>query len=67
MSGHSTSMNGLDSEKQASWTAMIWCSQSRNGGKAIRTMGQGADKDETHKMTKITQEAERSKGCWSSL
>ncbi len=46
---------------------MIWCSQSRNGGKAIRTMGQGADKDETHKMTKITQAAERSKGCWSSL
>lgn len=46
---------------------MIWCSQSRNGGKAIRTMGQGADKDETHKMTKITQEAELSKSRWSSV
>lgn len=44
-------------------TAMVWAI----GGKATRNVGQGIDKDEVNKETKITQEAELSKARWSSL
>ena len=44
-------------------TAMVWAI----GGKAIRNVGQGIDKDEVNKETKITQEAELSKSRWSSV
>ena len=44
-------------------TAMVWAI----GGKATRSVGQGIDKDEVNKETKITQEAELSKSRWSSV
>lgn len=44
-------------------TAMVWAI----GGKATRNVGQGIDKDEVNKETKITQEAELSKSRWSSV
>ena len=44
-------------------TAMVWAI----GGKATRNVGQGIDKDEVNKETKITQEAELSKSSWSSV
>ena len=37
------------------------------GGKANRTVGQGVDKDEVNKQTKMTQELERSKWYWSQM
>ena len=37
------------------------------GGKANRTVGQGVDKDEANKQTKITQELEHSKWYWSQM
>ena len=44
-------------------TAMVWAI----GGKATRNVGQGIDKDEVNKETKITQEVEMSKSRWSSV
>ena len=44
-------------------TVMVWAI----GGKATRNVGQGIDKDEVNKETKITQEAEMSKSRWSSV
>ena len=44
-------------------TAMVWAI----GGKATLNVGQGIDKDEVNKETKITQEAELSKSRWSSV
>ena len=44
-------------------TARVWAI----GGKATRNVGQGIDKDEVNKETKITQEAELSKSRWSSV
>ena len=44
-------------------TVMVW----GIGGKANRTVGQGIDKDEVNKETKITQELERSKSYWSQM
>ena len=44
-------------------TAFVW----GIGGKANRTVGQGIDKDEVNKETKITQELERSKSYWSQM
>lgn len=44
-------------------TVMVWAV----GGKATRNVGQGIDKDEVNKETKITQEAELSKSRWSSV
>lgn len=44
-------------------TAMVWAI----GSKATRNVGQGIDKDEVNKETKITQEAELSKWRWSSM
>ena len=44
-------------------TAMVWAV----GSKATRTVGQGIDKDEVNKETKITQEVEMSKWRWSSM
>lgn len=44
-------------------TVMVWAI----GGKATRNVGQGIDKDEVNKETKITQEVEMSKSRWSSV
>ena len=44
-------------------TAMVWAI----GGKATRNVGQGIDKNEVNKETKITQEVEMSKSRWSSV
>ncbi len=44
-------------------TVMVWAV----GSKATRTVGQGIDKDEVNKETKITQEVEMSKWRWSSM
>ena len=42
-------------------TAMVWAV----GSKATRTVGQGIDKDEVNKETKITQEIQRNLSFWS--
>ena len=42
-------------------TAMVWAI----GSKATRTVGQGIDKDEVNKETKITQEIQRNLSFWS--
>ena len=42
---------------------MVWAI----GGKATRNVGQGIDKNEVNKETKITQEVEMSKSRWSSV
>ena len=44
-------------------TVMVWAI----GGKATRNVGQGIDKNEVNKETKITQEVEMSKSRWSSV
>ena len=44
-------------------TVMVW----GIGGKANRTVGQGVDRDEVNKQTKMTQELERSKWYWSQM
>ena len=42
-------------------TAMVWAI----GGKATRNVGQGIDKDEVNKETKVTQEIQRNLSFWS--
>lgn len=42
-------------------TAMVWAI----GSKATRNVGQGVDKDEVNKETKITQEIQRNLSFWS--
>lgn len=42
-------------------TAMVWAIDS----KATRNVGQGVDKDEVNKETKITQEIQRNLSFWS--
>ena len=44
-------------------TVMVW----GIGGKANRTVGQGIDKDEVNRETKISQEILRSSSYWSGV